>query len=249
MLRSAFFALALTHGLAASALTMTFNDIGKALQSPPGAENTYSENGIIASSGPIDLGYWGQPGTLHLDDSGTPIASTVSFTANGRFDAVSFDVFSVGQTELYYDIYNPVVWDEIIVRGIPYDNVNVQGFRSGALVAQDNFYSGDFSTYFFDPAQFADLDSLIISAQMPSLSAIESIKSALAIDYPDYTVDSIGCFNTPCGHFNIDNLVLNPQTALPLPGSLPLLGIGLISLGIARRRPALSTRIERKGRP
>ena len=169
----------------------------------------YVESGITASSARW-LGFFDSPGTAHLDDSGTSIAQFITFTTGGRFDAIQFDIL-------------PFSTDFCAVGGSglcndPYDNVSVRGFRDGALVAEEIFFGGeDPSTYIFS-AEYANLDQLVIGALLPSTS-----------------LGGI-CINAPCGHFNIDNVELNP---VPLPAALPLFSaaLGLLSwLGWRRRR-------------
>ncbi|MEO8410038.1 MAG: hypothetical protein ABI478_05660, partial [Propionivibrio sp.] len=198
---------------------------------------TYTENGITARvSDAVDLGYSGRPGRLHLDDSGTSIADTVAFSTGGLFNAVSFDLPPYAPTQLYFEFSDPVDSSWIVVPGIPYANVGVRGFRDGAVVAEDNFYSEAVTTYSFDPLRFAGIDSLTISSQLPGLAELDAIEAELLIEYPGITDTYLRCFDRPCGHFNIDNLSLEAVAAVPLPGSLPLIALGLVVLGIARRR-------------
>ncbi|MEO8410805.1 MAG: VPLPA-CTERM sorting domain-containing protein [Propionivibrio sp.] len=237
MYRTLFFVVVLFHVLSGSATTMTFYALPRVYQEPTPEPKTYTENGITASAyGFLDLGYSGNVGTLHLDDSGTSIANTVTFSTGGPFTAVSFDLPPYAPSQLYYELYNPADSSFIEVHGIPYANVGVKGFRQGAVVAEDNFYSEDLSTYFFDTLVFADLDSLTISSQVPGVAEIDAIAADVLIEYPGYSVSSSGCFDRPCGHFNIDNLVLDSVAAVPLPGSLPMIALGLVALGVARRR-------------
>jgi len=232
MFRTLLFILVLLHGISASALTVTFDDIQPAIKPIPAYPDTYTENGVTASS-PAGLGYWSRVGAIHLDDSGTGIASTVGFTTGGLFNPVSFDIFALGTT-VFSDILNLVDGTETTVLGIPYDDVRILGLRNGEQVAEERFSSAAFSTYFFNPHEFLDIDKLIISAVYPESSFFESMQSDLQVQYPDYLVE-VGCFGGPCSHFDIDNLTLNPARAVTEPASLSLLLLGLLLLLIARR--------------
>ena len=89
----------------------------------------------------------------------------------------------------------------------PYDNVLVQGYRNGALVAEDQFYAGDNPNTHLFSAQFLDLDLLVIGALLPNFPVVGG-----------------DCIDFPCGHFNIDNVELS---AVPLPAALPLYSAAL----------------------
>lgn len=203
-----FLATALIVLLAApaSATVMTFKDL-----LPVSTDNgDYRENGITASSAG-ELGYFDLPGAAHLDDSGTSIAKFVSFTMSSRFSAIGFDILPLG-TEFCAAGGSGACND-------PYENVLIQGFRDGALVAEDAFFGGESpSTYLFS-SDYLNLDQLIIGALLPNTAVIGGF-----------------CDGLPCGHFNIDNVELS---AVPLPAALPLFSaaLGLLGfLGWRRRR-------------
>ena len=181
----------------ASAAVMTFKDL---LEASP-FNGDYLEAGITASS-VGDLGFFNTPGAAHLDDSGTSIAQSISFTTGGRFNAIQFDILPLG-TDFCAEGGSGACDD-------PYDNVSVRGFRDGALVAEDTFFGGENpSTYLFS-ADYTNLDQLVIGALLPS-AALGGF-----------------CIDVPCGHFNIDNVELS---AVPLPAALPLFSAALGLLG------------------
>ena len=190
----------------ASAAVMTFKDLPFQSLSP----TEYRENGITMT-GDSDLGHFGFLGTAHLDDSGSSFSQFLTFTTGSRFSAIQFDIFPLG-TDFCADGGSGACND-------PYDNVSVQGFRNGALVAEDVFFGGETpSTYLFG-ADYTNLDQLVIGALLPS-AALGGF-----------------CIDAPCGHFSIDNVELS---AVPLPAALPLFSaaLGLIGfLGWRRRRP------------
>ncbi|MCB6180104.1 VPLPA-CTERM sorting domain-containing protein [Rhodobacter sp. Har01] len=95
-----------------------------------------------------------------------------------------------------------------------YDNVIVSGFRNGTMVAQTMFSMGFAPGGFPGGQTFTNLDRLMVSTHNGP---------------EDYWYG-----NT---HFEIDNVVLTPASAaVPLPASLPLLGLGIVALGLAARR-------------
>lgn len=190
---------------AATAAVMTFKDL------PPFglSTGTYVEDGITASAFG-DFGFFGTPETAHLDDSGTSLPQTINFAMAGSFDAVSFDILPFATAYCA----NPAS----CIGGDPYDNILLEGFRDGFLVAVDRIFMGTQPSTYALGSQFANLDGLSISAVFPDFAAIGGI-----------------CFDAPCGHFNIDNVRLSP---VPLPAALPLLAgaLGLLGLFGWRRK-------------
>lgn len=191
----------LTAVPAVRANTVTFTEI------PQEAYGVvWVEDGITVDPGGGfgGLGYHQLPHTLHLDDSGTGFASFASFTMGSRFNARSFDIIPAGPTAYCTDL-------DWTVCGAPYDNVQVSGFRGGIEVAGDKFFMGaDPSTFYFSDL-FRHLDSLVIAALYPNLRVIGG-----------------DCHDSPCAHFNIDNVTLNP---VPVPAALPLFLSTLFGLG------------------
>jgi len=221
MSRFILFFVAFCSFSSVQAMTMTFDNLHEA--SPVGA-NSYSEAGITVSS-LGDLGYSSEPGALHLDDSGSSIASSVTFTTGAIFDAVSFDIMGSGESSLYYDLFNIVDFSELSASNIAYDNVLVEGYVGGNLVGEDRFYMNDESTYLFS-SDFLGIDALVVRALLPDFSAIEN---SLMASFPDYIVNRLDCTDLPCAHFNIDNIELRSVSAVPLPASLPLFTCALLA--------------------
>ncbi|MEH6404706.1 MAG: hypothetical protein V7750_15115 [Sneathiella sp.] len=185
------FLLVFLFPLVVNASVMTFDSVPAA-----GIPLPYSENGIFT---PAALSF-NNLEAVHIDDFGTGHPDKVEFTMSSRFDALSFDLYG----------YPTRVID-------PFNNVYVQGWRGGSLVASDEFWMGDFNTYLFGDL-FSNLDKLIIGVQLP--------------------VPFSKCFfEAPCTHFNIDNVTL---TAVPLPASFPIFFAGLALLGWVRFRRAVT---------
>lgn len=194
----------------ALANTMTFDSLEDG--AGPGTLQPYIEDGISATASGGTLGYM-VPGSLHLDDSGTPFANRVSFTMAGLFDFISLDLLGLGSS---YEI------DGILSA---YDNVLFEGFRGGLQVATLLFSTGTINpeTFVITNASlgggFVGLDEFRITNLQPTL-----------ID------DTHQCRDQPCGHVSVDNLTLSP---VPVPAALPMLlgGIGLLGvIGLRRRR-------------
>ncbi len=139
------------------------------------------------------------------------------------------------ETSFFARIYNFDLPDISDIRlDLTFENVFVQGFRSGLLIAEDTFDMADVSKYSFDSV-FSNLDTLTITALDWSASSFDDTMKSLMEEYPGYTVE-IYCAEAPCAHFNIDNVSLNPVTLnpVPLPASLPLFTSVIGLFGVIR---------------
>ena len=192
---------------AVSASTMTFTGLPSL-----GISNQFSEDGIVATANSFSqIGSWSTPNTAHMDSSGTGFPQLLRFTIPGNsFNATSFDIIPDDE------VFSVVLPDGSIVPGT-YENVRVRGFRDTTLVAEQTFFMGTQpSTYYFG-SNFTALTSLVIYALEPQLPR-----------------GSFICADSPCSHFNIDNVKLNP---VPVPGALLLFagGLGFLWFGTKRR--------------
>lgn len=96
-----------------------------------------------------------------------------------------------------------------------YKNVIVTGFRKGLTVAEHIFSMGFTPSLYVGTPPFANLDRLVIS-----------------------TIDGPPAYQFGNSHFSIDNVVLTAALApVPVPPALPLLGLGLLTLWLAGKRP------------
>lgn len=111
---------------AAGAATMSFD----ALPDEGAQLTSYSENGITATGTGGVLAQYGTPGSLHVDDSGSGLASTVDFTTGGLFDAQGFRLASHGYS--FWDVPGPLT-----------DNIFVTGFLGGAIKGSFSFILSD----------------------------------------------------------------------------------------------------------
>ena len=100
------------------------------------------------------------------------------------------------------------------------DNIRVTGLAGGAAVASAGFTLSDV---------FGQVQSFSLGAAFTALDAL-----LIEIVFPQ---NSAMC-GAPCGHFDLDEVVLNPvPAAVPLPPALALMGAaGLALAGLARRR-------------
>jgi len=135
---------------AASNVTLTFDTVPDFFAVDPTlVPETYFEKGYAVSGFPVS---YQTLGTIHLDDSGTSINSSVDIAGFSRFDAYSIDITGLGGG-----------------LGITYDNVVFEGFRDGSLVASQIYASPqDGSTSNVDfYIDFNNLDSLSIGVIRP----------------------------------------------------------------------------------
>ena len=87
-MRAVLAALAMVAGASGTqAATVTFDGMGWLASGEPWVEDGITTTGIGGT-----LGYHGLPGEAHLDDGGTHFASAITFTMDGRFDAIGFDI-------------------------------------------------------------------------------------------------------------------------------------------------------------
>lgn len=212
---------------AAATATLTFDAVKSGLNNtcdatdtpnPAYLGNTYVEQGFFADMvgpnlvSPCPL-YWGIPGTIHLDDEGTPIGNSVAFSSGGRFTVHALDVISGG---IQSPIFDPATGT---YNFNAYDNVLFQGFRNGQLVASLAYSTGATAGTIWNVtfgAAFANLDQFIVTQVKPNAST----------------------FCSPCGHVHLDNLQISP---IPLPAALwlmsaALLGVSLPNLARRNRR-------------
>lgn len=100
------------------------------------------------------------------------------------------------------------------------DNIVVTGFSGGSAIATAGFTLSDI---------FGQVQSFSLGAAFTALDAL-----LIEIVYPQ---NSALC-GAPCGHFDLDQVVLNPTpAAVPLPPAMALMGAaGLALAGLTRRR-------------
>lgn len=196
----------------ANAATMTFSGLsGDTAGSPP----SYVENGITATGIGGSPAFHTRPGALHLDDSGTPFPHRVEFTMALPFHAISVDILPIVPTAYCSD-------PSCESAGDPYDNVLWEGLVGDTVVASSKFFMGTTnSTYTFGDT-FRGLDKLAVTALLPDFDRIGG-----------------ACFDAPCAHFDLDNLVLAP---VPLPAGIWLFASGIGILGAMGGRLRRSSR-------
>lgn len=199
-----------------SAATLTFGGVpnGEAGCGLGGNPESIVESGFTISNCP---GWFVAPGQIHLDDGGSPFQDHVDFSTAGLFEAESVTI--IGRGTAFFDVgLNDLV---------PYDNVLFEGFRDGGLVASQSFSTfglmGVPATVLFDP-EFALLDLLRITQVLPGPDDFARFPNAECVDFP-------------CGHVDLEQIVLNEITPIPLPAPFgPLVIAIVITASIGRRR-------------
>lgn len=183
--------------------------------------------GAEASAATVTLTFDGVPsaggtGPATIVESGYTISGTPdSYVTPGT---VHLDDSGTGLNS-WVGISGPVPFNPIQVDvtgltgglGVTYDNVYFEGYQGGGLVATQVYASPQDGTTVAVTfgSGFTNLDSLVIGVVRPDPSLLD-------LGDP---------FCAPCGHVNIDNLVLAP---VPLPASGVLLLAGLTALGVRR---------------
>lgn len=197
--------LALSSGTLA--VTVTFDDIESGFVADP----VYTEDGITVTSGGGDLGYFGDEGTVHLNDFGTSFTSSIIVTTNSYFSAESVEILGAVETRLFYELADSSdpTGSGFVSGSIPTGNVLVRGYRGESLVAEDRFSSHDVTAYVFGEA-FSAIDSLEIIAEVDTDAAVRAVTEA----YPGYDLIYLDCGdNAPCAQFNVDSLTIDPDPA------------------------------------
>lgn len=210
ILRAIIFPILLFASTNIQANTMDFTGLNGGIHT---YYTTYSENGItaegqgffspFAASMPDD--------SIHLDARGTAYPTSVSFSMDRPFDAISFDYLA------FPNMYRECVdtGQSKSCRTIGYQNMEVTGLRSGVEVASLLLETNEFDTTQLLDSTFKNLDSLRISLLSPFLGQVGNA-------YPIYTYQC-----DECSHLNLDSITLTP---VPLPAALPMFAVGLIAL-------------------
>lgn len=192
----------------AGAVTMTFDDIDDGYEVPPG--RSYSEGGVLMT-GDGEVAQYGATGAARLDDWGSPVASTLSFTMESPFVAKGFQIRSLGSWYVHEDT------DTGEVVSLPYDNVEVSLFRGETRVFNQRFSAGEAGAVwrYLLPDTVGGVDRMSIGALWPTQT------------------DTDYCTDAPCGTIEIDNVTLAP---IPAPPAGVLLLSGMMVVWAARRR-------------
>lgn len=176
---------------------------------------TYVESGVTVAGSP---GSYTRAGAVHMDDGGSFYAKTIQITTGAAFSALGVDIFGLGQNSFVFDdeLGEPVA--------TPHTNVWIRGFAGGSLVASLDFSTGlqtALTQVRFD-SSFADIDLLTVTADSVLLPGME-------------------CSDVPCGHFDLDNLIVGAAgeqlSPVPLPASGWMLLAGMAALAL-RFRPS-----------
>jgi hypothetical protein len=209
----------------AHASTVTFSGI----PDRNGGPSSYSEDGIDVN-GNGAIGNLSADKAVHMDSGGTGYASTLEFSMSGLFDAVSFDISPVNfKNDLAFGDTNN--GQETRLYDVPFKNVLVQGFRNGSVVVSDLFNMLDFPAFAFSTYSLDGFENLdMLSVGFGPVPTAGDFIYPPGTDWTAFTCDS------PCSHYNMDNVMLSPVAAVPLPAGFPLLLAGLGAIGFTRKR-------------
>lgn len=199
------------------------------------ALSVFVDDGIIATASPVRAFWMGG----HLDGGGTLNPRWVEFTMGERFDATSFKIRPL-DFEGYVDFYpleypwshDPAYWPTV---SIDYENVLVQGYRAGEIVASSAFNMLDYPTGTYSThslSGFSNLDMLTIGfSRIPDASYYFDTLTS----FPPSTYEALFHTGSPASHYTINNVTLTPAP-IPLPASSALLISSLVLLGYSGRR-------------
>ena len=164
----------------------------------------YVENGVtVTSTQPFGVLAWDTAPGLAHIDD-----SGTDFTSGLMFTmGRAFDAVSFTLNSLGYDFSG--------TPGPLSDNIFVTGLAGGSAVATASFTLSDI---------YQDVQTFLLGSAFTGLDAL-----LIELDYP---VNTASC-GAPCGHFDLDEVVLAP---VPLPAAGLLLGGALLGFGALRRR-------------
>lgn len=202
-------------GPASAATVITFDGVMDYYAYPDLPPETYLESGYSIGGGPASLD---APGSVHLDDAGSPLGSYISVTTGGLFSALAVQILGLGQASLLEVEETETTPSDQIPTA--HENVWFKGFLNGVMVVEQGFSTGLKTALFdvrFGPA-FAVIDRFEIVAETRLLA-------------------NMICYDAPCGHFVVDNLIVGaPAEVIPVPAAGWLLAGGIGALLLRRRR-------------
>lgn len=202
MIRKLITGLALTASISSHAATVTFDAISHADE----WGTSYVEAGISFNSMGGDLGYYGAPGVIHLDDFGTALTSGVIVTTGSTFTPESVNLIGFREVTLNYVVFDPIDPDATWTEGtVVTTGVLVRGYRGSEVVAEDRLSAPVQSNYVFGSG-FSKIDALEIIADVD----MESPVAMLEQEYPGYVIAALDCDDeAPCSHFEVDSISIN----------------------------------------
>lgn len=194
----------------ARTVTLTFDDAPTEEEYYTDGDTPYVEGGVTI----LNAVAW-SPGLLHLDDYGTPFPNTLEIFTGGSFTPLRAAILGLGQSSMR-EVPDGEGWFDLIPTA--YDNVILQGYRGGDLVAFDSYSTGlefGWHDYVF-PTSFRDIDSLWI------VNSLELMPT------------DVRCDDAPCAHISVDDLQI-ALAPVSLPASGGLLFGAMAMLGLRRR--------------
>lgn len=189
----------------ARTVTLTFDNAPLGGEMDPYDMPPYVEQGVSVKGAAI----WSL-GLLHLDDSGTAFPYKLEISTGAPFSPVSVGILGHGQGSVREIFNEETGWFDRIPT--PYDNVILEGYRGGDLVAFDSYSTG-LEEGWFDYRFAADFRSI-------DLLVIENTSYPLP--------EGVTCYDAPCAHISLDDLRIS-LAPVPLPASGGLLTAGLVA--------------------
>lgn len=203
-------------GPALAATIITFDGVFDynfyGMDDPP---STYFEDGYSIGGTPAS---WGAPGDVHLDDSGTMWSNYISVTTEGLFSALAMEIYGLPQASVFEIEATETSEPQTIP--VAHENVWFRGFVDDVLLAERGFSSG--------------LNGGIFDVRLgPDFASLDRFEIFAETRLPSGAV----CWDAPCGHFTLDNLIVGaPAEVIPLPAAGWLLGGAIGALLLRRRR-------------
>jgi len=192
---------------ASSANVMTFDGMVWAPTVPVLIEDGITATGSLGTSGRSSSG------NVHVARAGEPVGAWIDFTMDSLFSAESVMIRPGGS--------GYCATGDCTISADPIDYIWFSGFLDGSLVSTLGVYRAASAEFeLFDLGFLGTIDRLRIEA-----------RTYIDLGLSGKCSDGVGC-----GHFDVDNVRLNP-TSVPEPATLSLLLAGLVPL-LRRRRAA-----------